>query len=60
VEDYTVKWFREFLEYRRQRKLFEALYALEMEQMDAELDYCCDWCEDNPEACICDEFTDCD
>ena len=55
-----MKWFREFLEYRRQRKLFEALYALEMEQMDAELDYCCDWCEDNPEACICDEFPDCD
>lgn len=55
-EHQVIRWFREWMEARRERKVFEALYML-AEMEDGSPD--CDLCDDDPQACICGEL-DCD
>ena len=52
-----MRWFREWMEARRERKVFEALWMLaEMENGGPD----CPLCDDSPQACICDDGIDCD
>ena len=54
-----IRWFRQLMEARRERIIFEALWALaEMEHAKTEQD--CSICEGDLQACICDEGADCD
>jgi hypothetical protein len=54
-----IRWFREWRDARRERIIFEALWALaEMEHAQTEQD--CSICEGDLQACICDDGTDCD
>lgn len=54
-----IRWFKEWVETRRERKVFEALWLLaEMEHSRTEQD--CSICEGDLQACICVEGEDCD
>lgn len=54
-----IRWIRALMAARRERIVFEALWALaEMEHAQTEQD--CSICDGDLQACICDDGQDCD
>ena len=58
MEDYKVRWYRDWLRRRNERKVYEALLILSM--MDLQDNSACFVCDGNCELCICDDGSDCD